>query len=79
MKDRVLFKVKDHGPGIPPDKQHSIFKRFVRATSSRDINGLGLGLYITKQIVEAHKGNIRVESELGHGACFIVELPLEPC
>ena len=77
--NRLLLMVKDYGPGIPADKLNSIFDRFVRATSSRHINGLGLGLYITKQIVESHQGTIRVESELGHGACFIVELPLKPC
>ena len=80
MKDNhVLLMVKDYGPGVPADKQNSIFDRFMRATSSRNINGLGLGLFITKQIVESHKGTIRVESEVGHGACFIVELPLNPC
>jgi PAS domain S-box-containing protein len=68
--------VKDQGPGIPADRIDKIFGRFERATSSRNISGLGLGLFIVKQIVEGHHGNIRVESSPGEGAAFIVELPL---
>ena len=75
--EQAIFSVKDHGPGISQDKQTAIFERFARATNSRDISGLGLGLFISKEIVEAHRGSIRVESELGHGARFIVELPLK--
>ena len=69
--------MKDHGPGISHEKQSTIFERFARATNSRDISGLGLGLFISKEIIEAHQGTIRVESELGKGASFIVELPLK--
>ncbi len=75
--DHVLFVVEDQGAGISADKLPFIFDRFVRATSSRNISGLGLGLFISKQVVEAHGGSIRVESELGQGARFIVELPLK--
>ena len=75
--EHAIFSVKDHGPGISQDKQMTIFERFARATNSRDISGLGLGLFISKEIVEAHGGAIRVESELGQGASFIVELPLK--
>jgi PAS domain S-box-containing protein len=73
----LIFIVKDHGPGISHDKQTAIFERFARATNSREISGLGLGLFISKEIVEAHLGTIRVDSEPGHGASFIVELPLK--
>ena len=52
-----------------------IFNRFERAVSPRNYGGLGLGLYISAQILRAHGGSLRVESEPGQGACFIVELP----
>ncbi|WP_375759911.1 PAS domain S-box protein [Corallococcus exercitus] len=67
--------VEDHGMGIPPEAQARIFERFERA-ASRNYGGLGLGLFITRQLVEAHGGTISVESTPGHGAKFIVELPL---
>ena len=53
-----------------------IFDRFERAVSSREISGLGLGLYIVKQIVQFHGGHIDVQSELGKGSSFTVTLPL---
>lgn len=67
--------VKDGGQGIHPDSLEKIFERFERA--STNASGLGLGLYITRQIIELHKGKIRAESELGKGSCFIIELPLK--
>jgi signal transduction histidine kinase len=66
--------VSDHGPGIPAEQQARIFNRFVRA-APREVGGLGLGLYITREIVEAHGGRIHVESRPGEGATFVVELP----
>lgn len=69
--------VKDFGPGIPKDKQVKIFNRFERATGSRNISGLGLGLFIVKQIVEAQGGTIEVESDVGRGSEFIVYLPTQ--
>ncbi len=74
-EERVQFKIQDHGPGIPKDRQSKIFERFERATSARNISGLGLGLYITRQIVTAHQGTIQVESDEGRGTTFIVEIP----
>jgi PAS domain S-box-containing protein len=76
INDTVTFFVKDHGPGIPQDKMNNIFEKFERLTAAKNISGLGLGLFITKQIVEAHHGTIRVESESGKGATLTVELPL---
>ncbi len=67
--------IQDQGAGIPADKIDKIFDRFERARQDRAIQGLGLGLYITKQIVEAHGGRIWVESEVGKGSTFYVELP----
>jgi PAS domain S-box-containing protein len=69
--------VKDGGVGIAPADQARIFERFERAVSSRHYGGLGLGLWIVRQIVEAHGGFIRVASSPGQGAEFTVELPLE--
>ncbi|WP_437594471.1 sensor histidine kinase [Sorangium sp. So ce1000] len=67
--------IRDHGIGIDPARQGQIFERFERAVSERHYGGLGLGLYISRSIAEAHGGSIRVESALGAGATFIVELP----
>ena len=61
--------------GIAKDMQSKIFERFERAINSTNISGLGLGLYITKQIVDAHQGSIEVESELNKGSTFKVCLP----
>src|SRR5207237_650146 len=68
--------VRDRGIGISPENLGRIFGRFERAVSARNYGGLGLGLYITRQIVEAHGGSIGVESEQGQGSAFFVELPL---
>jgi hypothetical protein len=73
---RVLFSVKDQGHGIPEEKQRAIFERFERVDSTQQISGLGLGLYITRQLVEAHEGSIHVASQTGEGSQFTVELPL---
>ena len=70
--------VRDFGIGIAPDDQSRIFERFERAASARSYGGLGLGLYIARQIVLAHNGSIRVHSELGQGSTFVALLPLEP-
>ncbi|WP_437719082.1 AAA family ATPase [Sorangium sp. So ce448] len=69
------LSVRDHGIGIDPARQGQIFERFERAVSDRHYGGLGLGLYISRRIAEAHGGSIRVESALGAGATFVVELP----
>jgi signal transduction histidine kinase len=68
--------VEDRGPGIAPAHQALIFERFERASASRSLSGLGLGLFIARQIVEALGGAIKLQSAEGTGATFIVELPL---
>lgn len=68
--------VTDHGMGIAPEQRARIFEKFERAVSERQYGGFGLGLWVARQIVEAHGGNIRVASEAGHGSTFVVELPL---
>lgn len=75
--DWAEVSVSDRGLGIPPDMIGKIFERFERAVSDGAISGLGLGLYITRQIVEAHGGTISVKSELGQGSTFKVRLPLK--
>ena len=67
--------VVDHGIGIAPEDQERIFHRYEQATSSRRAGGLGLGLYIARQIIEAHGGTIRVESQPGKGSTFTIDLP----
>ena len=74
----VKIIVSDTGIGIAKEDQEKIFNRFFRVDKarSREQGGSGLGLNICKWIVEAHQGEIKVESELGKGSSFIVKLPL---
>lgn len=74
--DTARITVRDRGIGVAPQDMQRIFGRFERAASIRSFGGMGLGLYITKQIVEAHGGRITVESALGKGSTFVVEIPL---
>ena len=70
--------VRDRGIGIEPAHKGRIFERYARAVSERHYGGLGLGLYITRTIVEAEGGQVSVDSEPGQGSTFVVELPLPP-
>ena len=72
--EEVLFSVKDTGSGIPSDKLEAIFERFWQV-GQNDQRGLGLGLYISRCLVEAHGGRIWVESELGVGSTFLFTIP----
>jgi signal transduction histidine kinase len=72
----AVIRVRDEGPGIAPEDQARIFEQFVRLGDGRRANGLGLGLYITRQLVQAHGGTIGVESRPGEGSTFTVTLPL---
>jgi PAS domain S-box-containing protein len=74
--NHARIMVKDYGMGVASEMQTKIFERFQRAVSGETISGLGLGLYIVRQIAEAHGGSIRLESEPKNGALFIVELPI---
>lgn len=76
--DALLLCVEDNGRGISPAEHHLIFDKFFQARHQalRKPEGSGLGLAITRKIVELHQGRIWVESTLGHGARFFVELPL---
>ena len=76
--DRVSIAVIDHGMGIPPGERSAIFQKFVRGRSAIEGNvaGTGVGLPMVHQIVAAHGGEIRVDSEVGHGSTFTIALPL---
>jgi signal transduction histidine kinase len=75
--DQAVMTVRDQGIGIAPEDQGRIFEQFERTDDSRKhAAGLGLGLYITREIVRAHGGEITVESAPGEGALFRVALPL---
>ena len=75
----LVLRIQDNGPGIPQEKQDLIFEKFTQL-SRRDTGkpeGSGLGLFITKTIVEQHGGTVKVESRVGEGATFEVRLPLQ--
>lgn len=76
-KNKAYIKVKDHGIGIPKQNQKIIFDRFKRAVGGKKYRGLGVGLYISQQIMKAHKGKLKVKSEQEKGSEFIIELPLD--
>ena len=76
--DRALLSVQDEGIGIAREDQERIFGRFEQAVGIRQYGGLGLGLWIANEFVQAHGGTIRVESATGKGSTFTVELPIEP-
>ena len=70
------IQIRDHGRGIPKEDLHKIFEKFYRVERPHDALGTGLGLCISKGIIEAHGGRITVESELGKGSVFSIEIPL---
>ncbi len=73
--ENARLEIEDEGEGISPENQSRIFGRFERVRDKNNIGGLGLGLYICRQIVEAHSGEISVKSATGKGSTFIVEIP----
>lgn len=78
QEDEVCIAVRDHGRGIAPDELPHLFERFYRTMVARErkMEGLGLGLYITRMLVEAHGGRISVESQSGVGSTFTFTLPV---
>lgn len=74
--DRAVVSVRDEGIGISPEDLGRVFERFERITTRSGSKGLGLGLWITKRIVEAHGGTVLAESEPGKGSTFTMRLPL---
>lgn len=75
--DAARLTVRDQGIGISPGDQARIFERFERAVSGRSYSGIGLGLWITREIIQHHDGKIAVDSAPGQGATFVVQLPLK--
>ena len=73
---QVEVRVHDTGIGIAPAETERIFERFHRLDPSRSDPGFGLGLPLAREIARAHRGEIRCESDPGHGSCFTVQLPL---
>lgn len=76
----IQISVTDQGIGIPADKLTKVFERFERIDNrdTREAGGTGIGLYLVKHLVEAHGGNIWVDSELGKGSTFSFKIPVEP-
>jgi len=74
---RVDISISDEGVGIPPESLSRIFEKYyrIRNTATTRVRGLGLGLALVKSLVEAHEGEIRVQSQVGKGSCFVVTLP----
>ena len=75
--DEAVLQVHDSGPGIAEEQLSRIFERFARADSTRNYGGMGLGLYVTREIAEAHGGTIVVANRPSGGAAFKVRLPLD--
>jgi len=76
QKDIAKVVVTDHGIGIDPEQQKLIFEKFKRGTKNGKYQGLGVGLFIVKQIIEAHGGKVGVKSKLGVGSVFTIEMPI---
>ena len=74
MPDMLQIVVEDNGCGIHSEDVYHIFKRFYRSRFSKDTQGIGLGLPLAKTIVELHGGNIKVDSVLGKGSVFIINI-----
>lgn len=78
LGEQARLRVRDQGLGVAAADQERIFDRFERATTTQEIQGIGVGLWIVKQIVLAHGGTVVVDSAPGCGATFVVTLPLQP-
>ena len=77
VSENMLISFMDHGPGIPKESLPLIFERFYRVRGEKTVTGTGLGLYICKQIILAHRGKIWAESTPGQGTTFFIELPVD--
>jgi len=75
--DKVFLSVSDNGPGIPKEERERIFERFFRLGNeeTRTAKGTGIGLYLTRSLVDLHQGEISVENNQPNGTTFIISLP----
>ena len=73
----AVISFMDRGPGIPQDSLSLIFERFYRVRGEKTVTGTGLGLYICRQIIQAHRGKIWAESTPGQGTTFFIQLPID--
>lgn len=73
----IVFTVEDNGVGIPKDELGRVFSKYYRGDTKRHVAGIGLGLFICKQIIDMHRGRIWVKSSLGKGSTFFVHIPLK--
>jgi signal transduction histidine kinase len=69
---------RDHGPGIMREHKERIFERFYQAQGERHYGGIGLGLYLSRQIAQLHRGTLTYEDARGGGARFVLRLPRAP-
>lgn len=76
-KENVTLCVQDFGVGIPKERQQQVFERFYRVSGNETIPGIGLGLYISAEIIRRLGGRIWVESEQGRGSTFCFSLPVQ--
>lgn len=77
MDGKAVVRVKDMGPGVPPEKRDRLFEKFTQSKAEGMERGLGLGLYIVRTFVEAHEGEVWLEDEQGLGTVIAFSLPLE--
>jgi signal transduction histidine kinase len=77
VDENAVVSFIDHGPGIPKESLPLIFERFYRVRGEKTVTGTGLGLYICRQIILAHRGKIWAESTPGQGTTFFIELPID--
>jgi signal transduction histidine kinase len=76
QNQEIVVTVADTGPGITAEELPFLFEKYRRAVANQQREGVGLGLFIVKALVEAHGGRIKAESTLGSGSCFAVFLPV---
>lgn len=76
-QDQAILTIRDHGPGVAPEERDRIFHKFERASSTKHFGGFGIGLFVSKTIVNAHHGSIHVDEAGDGGAVFTVRLPIQ--